>query len=147
MSLITDKVFYNALSSSSDLAAYVDDRIYNTSIPVPDDDLLNEPVPYIIITFDGMQNDGYTKDNSFEGDTDKVQIGIEITAANRQDLGTIADLVRTIVIAYFEDTEGHTIDDYDLVPEDYAITAGPVQYDPVKPCFFQTLTYNCDTNP
>ena len=25
--------------------------------------------------------------------------------------------------------------------------AGPVQYDPVKPCFFQTLTYNCDTNP
>ena len=80
MSLITDKVFYNALLSSSELTALVGDRIYNTSIAVPDEDLLNEPVPYIIITFDGMQNEGLTKDNSFEGDTDKVQISIEITA-------------------------------------------------------------------
>ena len=147
MSLITDKVFYNALAASTDLAAYVDERIYNTSIAVPDEDLLNEPVPYVIITFDGMQNEGYTKDNSFEGDTDKVQIGIEITAADRETLGTIADLVRSTVIAYFEATEGHAIDDYDLVPQDYNLTSGPIQYDPVKPCFFQTLTYNCDTNP
>ena len=146
MSLITDKVFYNALSSSTDLAAYVDDRIYNTSIPVPDDDLLNEPVPYIIITFDGMQNEGYTKDNSFEGDTDKVQIGIEITADNREALGTLTQAVRDAVIAYFQDQEGHTTEDYDLVPEDYTLTAGPVQYDPIKPCFYQILNYNCDTN-
>ena len=147
MSLITDKVFYNALRSNAELMATVGGRIESTSIPVPDEQLDNTPVPYIIITFDGLQNEGHTKDNSFEGDTDKVQIGIEITAADRETLGTIADLVRSTVIAYFEATEGHAIDDYDLVPQDYNLTAGPIQYDPVKPCFFQTLTYNCDTNP
>ena len=147
MSLITDKVFYNALLSSSELTELVDDRIYNTSIAVPDEDLLNEPVPYIIITFDGMQNEGLTKDNSFEGDTDKVQIGIEITADNRETLGSLAQAVRDAVIAYFEDTEGHTTEDYDLVPDDYVLQSGPVQYDPIKPCFYQTLTYNCDTTP
>lgn len=147
MSLITDKVFYNALLSSSELTALVGDRIYNTSIAVPDEDLLNEPVPYIIITFDGMQNEGHTKDNSFEGDTDKVQISIEITADNREDLGTLAQGVRDAVIAYFEDTEGHTSEDYDLVPQDYVLSSGPIQYDPIKPCYYQTLTYNCDTNP
>ena len=146
MSLITDKVFYNALLSSSELTALVGDRIYNTSIAVPDEDLLNEPVPYIIITFDGMQNEGYTKDNSFEGDTDKVQIGIEITADNREALGTLTQAVRDAVIAYFQDQEGHTTEDYDLVPKDYTLTAGPVQYDPIKPCFYQILNYNCDTN-
>ena len=147
MSLITDKVFYNALLSSSELTSLVGDRIYNTSIAVPDEDLLNEPVPYIIITFDGMQNEGYTKDNSFEGDTDKVQIGIEITADNREALGTLTQAVHDAVIAYFEDQEGHATQDYDLVPQDYTLSSGPVQYDPIKPCFYQTLTYNCDTNP
>ena len=147
MSLITDKVFYNALLSSSELTSLVGDRIYNTSIAVPDEDLLNEPVPYIIITFDGMQNEGYTKDNSFEGDTDKVQIGIEITADNREALGTLTQAVRDAVIAYFEDQEGHASQDYDLVPQDYTLSSGPVQYDPIKPCYYQTLTYNCDTNP
>ena len=51
------------------------------------------------------------------------------------------------MIAYFEDTEGHTSEDYDLVPQDYVLSSGPIQYDPIKPCYYQTLTYNCDTNP
>ena len=53
MSLITDKVFYNALKSSSELLEAVGNRIENTSIPVPDEELPNEPVPYIIITHQG----------------------------------------------------------------------------------------------
>ena len=146
MSLITDKVFYNALRSNASMMAQVGGRIESTSIPVPDEEFEATPVPYIIITFDGLQNEGYTKDNSFEGDTDKVQIGIEITADNREALGTLTQAVRDAVIAYFQDQEGHTTEDYDLVPKDYTLTAGPVQYDPIKPCFYQILNYNCDTN-
>ena len=51
MSLITDKVFYNALRSNAALMAQVGGRIESTSIPVPDEQLDNEPVPFIIITF------------------------------------------------------------------------------------------------
>jgi hypothetical protein len=146
MSLITDKVFYNALRSNASLMEQVGGRIESTSIPVPDEQLDNVPVPYIIITFDGLQNDGFTKDNDFEGNTDHVQVGIEVAADTRDELGDIMQAIRETVVAYFEDTEGHAWDDYDFVPLNYTFTASPVGYDSEKPCYFQTLTYNCDTN-
>jgi len=151
MSLITDKVFYAALKSNAELVGLVGDRIESTAIPVPDDEFLNEPVPFIIITFDGLQNDGFTKDNSYEGCEDTVQIGIEIDAENREQLGVIAEMVRATVISFFENytppTDPGAEDLTQLIPDNYTFSAGPIQYDPIKPCFFQTLTYNCDTTP
>ena len=147
MSLITDKVFYNALRSNAELMATVGGRIESTSIPVPDEQLDNTPVPYIIITFDGLQNEGHNKDNSFEGETDKVQVGIEVAADSRDDLGEIMQTIRDTIIEYFEDTEGHAWDDYAYIPTNYTLTASAIGYDGDKPCYYQTLTYNCDTNP
>ena len=147
MSLITDKVFYNALRSNSDLMQQVGGRIESTSIPVPDEELDNEPVPYVIISFDGLQNEGFTKDNSFEGDTDKVQVSIVVVAQTRDELGDIMQAIRETVIAYFEDDEGHVWDDYQYIPSNYTLTASPVAYDSMKPCYYQTLTYDCNTTP
>lgn len=147
MSLITDKVFYNALRSNSSLMAQVGSRIESTSIPVPDEELDNTPVPYIIISFDGLQNEGFTKDNDFEGDTDKVQVSIEVAAESRDQLGNIMQMIRQTVIEYFEDEDGHAWDDYDYIPQNYTFTASAVGYDSEKPCYYQTLTYNCDTTP
>ena len=147
MSLITDKVFYNALRSNSSVMALVSGRIESTSIPVPDEQFMNEPVPYIIITFDSLQNEGYTKDNSFEGDTDKVQVSIEVAADSRDALGDIMEAIRKAVIDYFEDEDGHAWDDYDYVPNSYTFSAGPIGYDSMNPCYYQTLQYLCDTNP
>ena len=147
MSLITDKVFYNALRSNSEVMALVSGRIESTSIPVPDEQFLNEPVPYIIITFDSLQNEGFTKDKSFEGDTDRVQVSIEVAADSRDALGDIMEAIRKAVIEYFEDEEGHAWDDYDYVPNSYTFSAGPIGYDSMKPCYYQTLQYQCDTNP
>ena len=124
----------------------VGSRIENTSIPVPDDQLDNEPVPYIIITFDGLMNDENTKDSSFEGDNDKVQISIEVTANDREELGDLTTEIRRTIISYFE-SDDHEKDDYDLIPEDYDFSASNVVYDTTKPCFTQTLTYRCDTKP
>lgn len=146
MSLITDKVFYNALRSNAALMEQVGGRIESTSIPVPDDQVNNEPVPYIIITFDGLQNEGFTKDNSYEGDTDKVQVSIDVTAQTRDELGDLMQTIRQTVIDYFEGIQ-KTDDEWPLIPSNYTLTASPVAYDSMKPCYYQTLTYNCDTNP
>ena len=146
MSLITDKVYFNALMSNQSLVLKVGSRIENTSIPVPDDQLDNEPVPYIIITFDGLMNDESTKDSSFEGDNDKVQISIHVTANDREELGDLTTEIRRTIISYFE-SDDHEKDDYDLIPEDYDFSASNVVYNPTKPCFIQTLTYRCDTKP
>lgn len=147
MSLITDKVFYNALRSNAALMAQVGGRIESTSIPVPDEDLLNEPVPYIIITFDGLQNEGFTKDNDFEGILDRVQVSIEVAAESRDVLGQIMTDIRQTIIEYFEDDEGHAWDDYQYIPQNYTFSASAIGYDGDKPCYYQTLTYNCDTTP
>ena len=147
MSLITDKVFYNALRSNAALMGMVGGRIESTSIPVPDEQLNNEPVPYIIITFDGLQNEGFTKDNSYEGDTDKVQVSIDVAAQTRDELGDIMQAIRETVVAYFEDDEGHAWDDYQYIPINYTLTASAFGYDSMKPCYYQTLTYDCNTTP
>ena len=146
MSLITDKVFYNALLSNDELVEAVGERIENTSIPVPDEEYVNEPLPYIIITFDSLQNEGWTKDNSFEGDNDKVQISIEVQAENREQLGDLTQMIRDTIISYFENIDPSS-EDYDLVPDDYTFSASQVAYDPDRPCYGQILTYQCDTKP
>ena len=148
MSLQTDRVFFDALAASTDIAALVGDRIYNTAIPGTDEDADNEPVPYIIVTFDGLNNEDYTKDNDYEGDTDIVQIGIEIAANDRQELANIAGLVRSAVDNYFANYEPQAGEEdmTEEIPDDYSFSAQAIQYDPWKPCFWQVLNYRCDTN-
>ena len=79
--------------------------------------------------------------------TDKVKVSVEVAAQTRDELGEITQAIRDTVIAYFEDTEDHAWDDYDYVPNSYTFSASPVAYDSMKPCYYQTLTYDCDTNP
>jgi hypothetical protein len=38
-------------------------------------------------------------------------------------------------------------EDYALLPNAYTMQAQPVQYDSLKPCYWQQLQFQCDTNP
>lgn len=144
MSLLQDVIFVNALRADSVLMAKLPaGDVHNTAIGLPDEDLNNAPIPYIIVSFDGLTNDDETKDDPFEGDTDNVQIGIEIAARTRIELGEIADRIRKAVHNYFINaSEGD--EDFDLVPADYTFSAQDVKYDPLKPCYWQILNYQCD---
>lgn len=145
MSLLTDKIFVKALRSNATLMALLPaGDVYNTAITTPDEDLDNEPVPYIIVSFDGLTNDPSTKDD-YEGDTDTVNIGIEVAAESRPQLGSIMQTVRETVEDYFDNLPDSD-EDWPLVPFGYQLTADPVQYDMIKPCFWQVLHYQCDTN-
>lgn len=144
MSLTTDLIFFDALKANDSLMESIENRLYSTAIPMPDDDADNVSAPYIIVTFDGLQNDQSTKD-SFEGETDAVTIGILIVAVSRPALGTLADTIRTTIREYFEDVDEGD-ENEDEVPLDYQFSAGQVMYDSSKPAFYQTLTYQCDTN-
>lgn len=145
MSLLTDKVFYNALKANAQLVYKVGGRIYSTAIPVPDEELDNEPIPYIIITYDGMSNEGWSKDNSYEGENDRVTIGITVVADNREALGELTVDIRHQVEEYFLGIDEED-EDYSLVPDSYQLTASEISYDSMKPCFYQSMQYVCDTN-
>ena len=149
MSLITDAIFVKALRSNADLiAALPAGDVYNTAIALPDEDADNAPLPYVIVSFDGLNNQDTTKDNDYDGLTDTVTIGIEIAAETRPKLGELARIVRKTLREYFREHQDDDSDeDYQLIPDDMTISAQPVQYDSLKPCYWQRLTYQCDTKP
>lgn len=145
MSLLTDIIFVKALQSNTTLLGKLAaGDVYNTSIALPDQDLDNAPIPYVIVSFDGLVNDQSTKD-TFEGETDTVQVSVEIAAKNRKQLGELATLVRRTIREYFSEVDEDS-EDADLVPYDYQFSADRVQYDPLKPCHWQILRWQCDTN-
>lgn len=140
MGLETDSIFIAALTSSAEVMQTIDGRLYSTAIPMPDEDAENVPVPYVIVTFNGLNNEGTTKDDPFEGDTDVVQIGVEVTAVNREQLAELTQLVRSTIHDYLTED----VDDERQTIDDYQFSAEAVQYDSLKPCYWQTLRYQCD---
>lgn len=137
-SLATDRIFIAAIKANAQLMAQIGGRLYPTAIPLPDESVDNVPVPYVIVTFDGLTNDAATKDDPYESDNDVVNIGIEITAKNRAALAALASAVRSTIHSYMLE---QTTD-----IEDYQFSAEAVQYDQFKPCFWQTLRYQCDVH-
>ena len=151
MSLATDSIFVTALQSNSELLEklkeYIDDddnvrydetpRLYGTAIGLPDDDADNVPVPYVIVTFDGLTNDQGTKDDRYESPYDTVSIGVEVTAKTLDDLHELTQMVRDTILSYLRTT--------DTAIMDYNFAAQQIQYDSLKPCYWQVLTYQCDT--
>lgn len=136
MGLSTDAIFVAAIKSDDGLMGAISGRLYGTAIPLPDEDADNVPVPYVIVTFDGLTNDAQTKDCPYEGDFDSVNIGVEVTAASLAALHELTQKVRTVVLGYMESE--------DTTVRDYQLTAGPIQYDQLKPCYWQVLRYQCD---
>jgi len=150
MSLATDSIFVTALQSNADLleklTKSIDDdgttvidetpRLYGTAIGLPDDDADNVPVPYVIVTFDGLTNDQGTKDDRYESPYDTVNIGVEVTAKTLDDLHTLTQMVRDTILSYLRTT--------DTAIMDYNFAAQQIQYDSLKPCYWQVLTYQCD---
>ena len=145
MSLQTDIIFIKALKADEELSEQLGGRIYSTAIPLPDEELDNAPLPYAIVSYMGMDNDGQTKDDLYEGETDNVRISVEVAAKTRTELAQLMISVRDAVHGYF--TDGHEEDEEDeaLIPLDYQLTAQPVTYDQYKPCYWQVLDYQCDT--
>ena len=151
MSLATDSIFVTALQSNDvlldKLKEYIDEddniqydetpRLYGTAIGLPDDDADNVPVPYVIVTFDGLTNDQGTKDDRYESSYDTVNIGVEITAKTLDDLHTLTQMVRDTILSYLRAN--------DTAIQDYQFAAQQIQYDSLKPCYWQVLTYQCDT--
>ena len=146
MSLLTDIIFVKALRSNEELIGKLPaGDVYNTSIALPDVDFDNAPIPYVIVSFDGLQNDAITKDCSYEGSLDKVQISIEVAAQTRPQLGELVTAIRKTILSYFENLPD-TDEDYSLLPLDYMFSSQGVMYYPDKPCYYQVLQYACDTN-
>lgn len=141
MSLQTDKIFITALRTDATVMRLTSGRVYDTAIPLPDAEADNVPCPYLIVMFDSLNNTGWTKDDSYEGVVDNVQISIQVVAVTRDALATLTERVRKVIQEYFIANQ-----DDELTPINYTFSASDVSYDQFKPCFAQSLVYQCETN-
>lgn len=137
MSLATDSIFVKAIQSDASLMQKIGGRLYGTAIGLPDEEADNVPVPYIIVTFDGLTNDQGTKDDRYESRYDKVEIGVEVTAQTLDELHNLTETVRDTILSYLRSRT--------TAVDDYLFTAEGIQYDSLKPCYWQVLRYQCDT--
>lgn len=146
MSLQTDIIFVKALRANSEIMEQLPaGDVYNTTIALPDEEAENAPLPYVIVSFDGLTNDQDSKDDPFESESDQVSISIEVAARTRQELGELTEKVRKQVHQYFMEIDEDD-EDIDMIPLDYQFTAQAVVYNADKPCYWQVLNYQCDTN-
>lgn len=136
MSLATDSIFIAAIQSNPELVERIGGRLYGTAIPLPDEDADNVPVPYAIVTFNGLNNQNETKDDVYESNYDTVNIGVEVTGETIDDLHELTQAVRDTILSYFRSHE--------TTVSDYTFSADAIQYDSLKPCYWQTLRYQCE---
>lgn len=146
MSLLTGRIFYEAIKQDAELMEMIGGRIYATAIEVPPTDEDNTPLPYIVLMSDQLTNDQATKE-SFEGDYDQITISAEIAADGTDQLLELANKVRHTVCDYLTAVQDGEVEseNADLLPEDYQFSASAVAWDWVKPCHYMTLFWACDT--
>ena len=143
MSLVTDKFFAAALTQSTSVTTAVGGRIFNTvEDEINPDDV---PLPYIMIMNDGTVNEAETKDDEFEGPTDTDTIRLTICADTRAALGSLAELVRSVIQTAAQEQDAASTAALGFEVIDYSFSASPVSFDDLKPCYWQDLTYRCET--
>lgn len=137
-----DQFFYHALRSNADIIEVTDGRIFNTGRSEVDE--TEDRIPYIIITFDGASADTYGKDDRC-AELSTATVSVLCVGDEREDLAELTEMVHDTIRQAMEETDFYEHDGWSFVIESCTPTASAVQMDEMKPCYYQTLTYNCDT--
>ena len=146
MSLLTIKVFMDALGASSDVTELVDDRIWPIGVPGDDVEFLNTPLPYIVVGYSGPNNPAETKDDRWVGSNDKEQIHVLFVGKNLDELADIEEKGRAAIVSYFDSLDPSD-DNYALRPSNVLDPQGDMaEMNPYKPDYYHQLTYQCETD-
>ena len=137
-----DEIIYDAIRADEELMTAISGHVVSTCFEVSPTDADNTPLPYIIVTDDGFQNQVETKDDGWEGTEDRVSVGVEVAAESPQDVKRLIRMVRQAVASYI----GQMYDDGEDIPELDSLSSDGLAWDWSKPCYYQRLTYQCITN-
>lgn len=131
-----DEIIYNAITADTVLATDTGGRIKSTCIEVPPTDEDNTPLPFIVIAESPSQNDTGTKDNVWESGVDIVNVAVEVDAVSPNEVQRLRRRIRRAVESYMESMESP--------PYLRSISWDGVQWDWTRPCYFDTLRYQCE---
>ena len=138
-----DEIIYDAICADAALMEAIGNRVVSTCFEIPPTDEDNTPLPNIIITFDGFQNQQTTKDCVWEAGEDRVQVGVDVAATSPDEVKALIRKVRRAVEQYVATMYGNGED----IPELESLSSDGLAWDWMKPCYFQKLTYQCIVKP
>lgn len=132
-----DEILYNAIRADQDLMQAVGGRVKDVIFEVGDDGKDNVPLPYIVVIDAGSQGQPETKDCEWDPAEDHVQAGIEVSAESPREVRTLIRQCRRAVARYIETLPAEDTPYLDSMQRD------GVAWDWTKPCYFDTLRYQC----
>ena len=135
-----DELFFNALMEDAELVLSVDGRIESTCFEVSPDEKDNTPLPCIIVTDDGLANQPTDKDVEWESSEDHVQASIEVDGRNPKEVKELVRMVRKAIATYIASLQ----EKEEEIPTLTSIQTNGVAWDWMKPCYHETITYQCD---
>ena len=134
-----DEINYDAIQADAALMTAIDGRVVSTCFEVSPDETDNTPLPNIIVTDDGFQNQDTTKDSVWEGEDDEVQVTVDIAAKSPNEVKDLVHMVRRAVSRYIIGMYKNR----EVVPELDKLSSDGLQWDWMRPCYYQKLTYHC----
>lgn len=132
-----DQIIYNAIIADDTLSHDTGGRVSSTCIEVPPTEDDNTPLPYIIVAEEQSQNGQSSKDSTWESSTDTVNVSVIISAVTPNEVKRLRRLVRKAVSSYVEALT-------DECPYLQALSWDGIAWDWTKPCYYDTLHYQCD---
>lgn len=152
-----DQILFDALMADDDIKDAVKTvdkqgtvtgyRIKSTCFEVGPDGQDNTPLPCIIVTDDGLQNELGTKDDVWEGSEDKVQASIEVDGRSPREVSHLLHLARHAVAAFIlgKSVGGGFPSSYpsEQIPYLDSVVTNGTAWDWMKPCYHSTITYTC----
>ncbi len=135
------EIFYDAIAADDTLMTAIGGRVVSTCFEVAPGDDDNTPLPNIVITNDGFQNNTGTKDTVWEDDEETVQATVDIAAASPDAVDSIVAKVRQAIEAHIVSLyqQGHPTPQ---LQQGFPSSDG-IAWDWMKPCYYQKITYQC----
>ena len=134
-----DEIIYDAICADIALMEAIGSRVVSTCFEVPPAEADNTPLPNIIVTDDGFQNQTGTKDCVWESGEDRVQVTVDVAADSPKEVKRLIRMVRRAVenhIILMSATDG-------CIPELDSLSSNGIAWDWMKPCYYQQLSYQC----
>jgi hypothetical protein len=134
-----DEIIYDAICADTALMEAIGSRVVSTCFEVPPAEADNTPLPNIIVTDDGFQNQNGTKDCVWESGEDRVQVTVDVAADSPKEVKRLIRMVRRAVenhIILMSATDG-------CIPELDSLSSNGIAWDWMKPCYYQQITYQC----
>lgn len=136
-----DEIIYDAIRADEDLMTAISGHVVSTCFEVSPEEADKTPLPYIIVTDDGFQNQIESKDEGWEGSEDRVQAGVEVAAVSPKEVKRLILMVRKAVVSYID----QMYDEGEDIPELDSLSSDGIAWDWMKPCYYQRLSYQCIT--